>query len=161
MKPGSQGKFVRCDRCQRYFHLKGIASHLRSCKTLVVLANTPAMVNAVVPVQDSRASSWLWYILLNPFAAIWTLFLFWLVAQMVEDGIQNYVAAPLAGKFTTAANHMITRYDKMQTEKVETKINLKRKDAERYFPKTFSMENLDRYKEWLSRPKKTEIRDEN
>ena len=151
----NKGKLVKCDRCNRYYSTKGIASHLRCCKTLVVLANTPAMVNAVAPaINDNRASSWLWYILLNPFAAIWTLFLFWLVAQMVEDGIQNYVAAPLAGKFTIAANHMITRYDKMQTEKVETKINLKRKDAERYFP-NWSMENLERYKEWISRPKKT------
>ena len=69
-------------------------------------------IQQVMTVQ-SPANSWFWQVMLNPFTAIWTIFLFWLVGKIVQDTVENYVAAPLASYSTIAADHMIKRYDTM------------------------------------------------
>ena len=68
-------------------------------------------------VVQQRNERWLFFLLLNPWVVIWTLFLLWLLGQILSDGVENYLASPLAEFATQKAALVMDKYQESQRER--------------------------------------------
>ena len=80
-------------------------------------ATAAAPVQQVVNLPTQGGQSWFFYIMLNPLVVLWVLFLAWILAQVVEDGIISYIATPLTRFGTDAASLGIKLYEDARLER--------------------------------------------
>ena len=63
---------------------------------------------------------------------IWTLFVIWVAGSVVREGVETYIASPLANFATDKASIIVKKFEESQKQREKEKQAAKRAQAKRF-----------------------------